>query len=182
MLGHVIRWNVAPRLHNQSVAEHSYFVALYSGKLCGILGASPDEYKAVVSYALHHDMPEIVTSDVPGPAKRAIVDEAKLFEYEQNLMTDLGLGGPEPIPWVKSVVKAADTIEAYFWLSMEVARGNQMMTAERNIAKDRMRIALNKILVYGQDDCTPLYFEIVTEANKMFGPVTLAPRLDTDLV
>lgn len=183
MLGHVIRWNVAPRLHNQSVAEHSYYVALYSEKLCTLLRVDPVDYRATISYALHHDMPEIVTSDIPGPAKRAFADPDKLEEYEDLLMEKIGLTGEHraPTDLVSRIVKAADTIDAYFWLSMEVARGNQMLIAERNIAKDRMRMALNYLDLPGDSYSTRVWNDIVMEANKMFGPVTLAPRLDTDL-
>lgn len=180
MLAFVERWNIAPRLHRQSVAEHSYFVALYSGMLAERLGISADLKLKILDYALRHDMPEYRTGDMPGPGKRAIVDPGLLRTYEIKAMEDVGQTFYNPLDYheartVYNIVKAADTIDAYIWITMEVAHGNRMLKRERDIAWDRMGIACCKIGFPNmahevQDDCQPF-----------FDGIELAPRLDTDL-
>jgi 5'-deoxynucleotidase YfbR-like HD superfamily hydrolase len=178
MLGFVERWNVAPRLHRQSVAEHSFFVTLYASELGRCLGLSNLEMADLLGCALRHDMPEIITGDMPGPAKRAIADKDKLVEYEYDFMVSIeqthhfdGYNDK-----MRRIIKAADTIDAYYWISLEVARGNQMMSGERSIAQDRMSKALRTI------GLPHLSIQIELQAERLFAPIFLAPRLDDDLL
>jgi 5'-deoxynucleotidase YfbR-like HD superfamily hydrolase len=176
MLAFVERWNVAPRLHRQSVAEHSYFVALYASDISAAMSLTAVERANVLDYALRHDMAEIVTGDMPGPAKRALVDIDKLKEYEEDFMISVGQESPGEWPdYCKQIVKAADCIDAYFWISMEVLRGNAMMINERYIALDRMRIAVVQL---GYPEWAG---QVEDEAERMASGIPLSPRLDTDL-
>jgi 5'-deoxynucleotidase YfbR-like HD superfamily hydrolase len=175
MLAFVERWNVAPRLHRQSVAEHSYFVALYASDISASMALSAVERANVMDYALRHDLGEIVTGDMPGPAKRALTDHKTVADYEEVFLTSIGQDPQEWPDYVKHIVKAADTIDAYFWISMEVLRGNMMMFNERAIALDRMRMALVQL---GYPEWMD---DIVDQAERMATGVQLSPRLDTDL-
>jgi 5'-deoxynucleotidase YfbR-like HD superfamily hydrolase len=174
----VERWNIAPRLHRQSVAEHSYYVGLYAGDIARHLELSPQQRLDIIEYAQRHDLAEIVTGDMPGPAKRALVDRVKLAVYEgeflEEVKQDRFLANLDPL--YRRIVKAADTIDAYFWCRMEVSRGNRMMLGEQDIACERMLAALRAAGV------ADLGRKIIEQGARMDQPIYLSPRLDTDLV
>lgn len=105
------RWTVIKTLRNQSVAEHSFNVAIIAWELASRLEVSPQLLRQVLIWALIHDAPETYTGDVDGRAKRdfpilknslTIVEHAK-FEWYSN---------ESPAPVVRVIVKVADTIEA----------------------------------------------------------------------
>lgn len=176
MLASVERWNIAPRLNRQSVAEHSFYVVLYCSELAERLGLDHSRKVALFEAAMRHDLAEIVTSDMPGPSKRAIVDKHKLAEYEARFMQHIGQYARfEPFHDLAAIIKAADCIDAYFWLSMEVAHGNRLLTKELQVAKERMAIACAAI------SCESAAYEVEQEAYQFCFGIDLAPRLDTDL-
>ena len=184
-LQYVVRWNIAPRMQDQSVAEHSYFVALYSDCLCRILQVEAARHNRIVAAALRHDMGEVLCSDIPGPVKRAVVDIDSLEDYERRFLDTLGPEyhtiGLENVH-DKAIIKAADCIDATFYLASEVARGNQMLSRELDIAEDRMKIAIRALAVPFSYSRHGDLFEIISqEITELFGPIELAPRLDTDL-
>jgi len=185
MLAFVERWNVAPRLHRQSVAEHSYFVTLYASTICDKLDLVEWEALSVLEYALRHDLAEIVTGDSPGPAKRATTDPMKLAEFENSFLETIGEAeaARNVSSRVKSVIKAADTLEAWFWVSLEVARGNVLMRNEMHIARDRCYKAFRILggVFFMPSVALDMFNSADEEVTRLSGSIELAPRLDTDL-
>jgi putative hydrolase of HD superfamily len=104
----------------ESIADHSYFVALTVMLLVDALreeGVSVDGEKAL-RMALVHDAPEAKTGDVPMPQKTPRVDAA-LEELEGILITQL-VPEPQQRAWREAedgqslearIVKAADKIQ-----------------------------------------------------------------------
>lgn len=181
MLGFVERWNVAPRLHRQSVAEHSYFVAMNVSTIAKYLDLPEWQRLELLEYALRHDLAEVVTGDMPGPAKRAVVDDGKLADYEQEFLRSIGEDKflDSLTPENRMIIKAADTIEAWFWCALEVARGNVLLKGELLTAADR---AYKAIYAACPSEKALMVWEIVSsEVQRLFGPIELSPRLDTDL-
>ena len=175
MMSFVERWNIAPRSYRQSVAEHSYYVILYASTLCYRLNIQDNERLQIMEAAMSHDMAEIRTGDLPGPAKRAVVDRDKLLAYEHSFLLELGCTPHNLTEKGWQIIKAADTIDAYYWCAVECAQGNMMMRYEKDVAYDRMRIALQKL------GFKNLHQAIDAEAKKLSEGVYLAPRLDSDL-
>lgn len=115
-LRYVPRWSVVNCNRSQSVAEHSFGVAVIAMEICRFINNnSPFIVHAgeIMRWALVHDGPECFTGDVPNPFKRAVADEkwqALVDEacpwYSQEIP-----GHPE----VSTVVALADTIEAMLW-------------------------------------------------------------------
>jgi hypothetical protein len=147
MADYVPRWQVFPRLHTQMVSQHSFFVALYTDQLTSLLKwPQPRRYQAL-AFALRHDIREVVTGDIMGPVKRMITNEHNLRNYEAQVDRMLGsyYETPEPDWQVRNVVKAANVIDEYFYLSLEVSLGNQSLRVMKSVVAGRMKKALSKI-------------------------------------
>tara|TARA_R110000744_G_scaffold352095_3_gene458137 strand:+ start:2718 stop:3269 length:552 start_codon:yes stop_codon:yes gene_type:complete len=112
-LSHIKRWGIVKMDRSQSVAEHSYNVAMIS---CAIVNAIPPHLRtsglrdAVTNWALFHDLPEVYTGDIPTPVKGFIRDglaelEGEMFPKYIELKNALSAE-------VVAICKAADLIEA----------------------------------------------------------------------
>ena len=66
----VPRWTIIPTIQKQSVAEHSYFVGLYADWIASMVKYEGSR-ETLIGYGLLHDMPEIVTGDLPTPAPQS---------------------------------------------------------------------------------------------------------------
>lgn len=111
-LSDVKRWAIVHTIRTQSVAEHSFRVAVLAMSICERLEI-PDpkhnfHFGQLLAWALMHDAPEGMTGDIDGkfkrdnPEVRAMIMQAELLAY----------------PWVdppndevKWIVKVADYIE-----------------------------------------------------------------------
>jgi len=80
--------------------------------------------------ALVHDLPEAATSDIPGPAKRAIADDSRVTRVESDYIS---LRFPDYLEaWrtskqegdIRSLIKAADLIDELVYLQTEKQLGN----------------------------------------------------------
>lgn len=109
----VSRWQIVKTMKTQSVAEHSFQVAMITGRICQILGKDELFTARATRYALHHDLGEVLTGDIASPVKKMINTEA-LAEFEGSIRV---FG--EPIatdPECVDIVKLADTLEAVKFL------------------------------------------------------------------
>ena len=131
--GDVYRWQIVKTARQQSVAEHSFHVAILATRLydrlmetmdIGYYGESWErvhERNLVMQWALFHDMPEVLTGDVATPFKLAIrkagVDP---FSVVEGLVSDEYKKLKEQVDHselVQRVVKIADTLESIKFLS-----------------------------------------------------------------
>lgn len=99
-LCHVPRWVTVPLLRPQSVAEHSYRVAIISLQLLRQLGKMA-EVGHVVTAALIHERSEATTGDIPAPLKKG-----SATDLNESPIHSLG----------EYVLKLADLIEAFSYL------------------------------------------------------------------
>ncbi len=71
-LRHVVRFGNCHRVHDESVAEHSYFTALYAmflGEWCNARNPSSVDMAKLLKSALLHDVEEARSGDFPRPFK-----------------------------------------------------------------------------------------------------------------
>lgn len=82
------RYNGSSKLHNQSVAEHSFNVVVFASLFCKINGFSRKLRSAVIDAAISHDMAESVLSDIPHDAKNSIEEltGCKISQFEKDVM------------------------------------------------------------------------------------------------
>lgn len=148
MLSVVPRWSGLPRLHQQNVAEHSFYVALYTDKLCREMGWPVADRYGAVAYALIHDMAEATTGDIMGPVKRRLVNKVSLSDFEDEIMEGMGpyyKNHEKPSTAARIVVKAANIIDEYFHISLELAMGNNCMKAMQTAVLIRMEAQLTSM-------------------------------------
>lgn len=137
------RWSIVRTLIPQSVAEHSWAVGMYANDICHIFGLEDHIQLAVLKYALWHDVDEQFSSDLPGPNKRALFDAMgqgaeekwkfrvtewmdKVFPgwYSRSGGDAAHLKTAMTHKIVKTVVKAADWLEASVRMATEYQMGN----------------------------------------------------------
>lgn len=107
-LAHIPRWAIARVNRRQSVAEHSYFVALYVIDICEKLKEEPSA--ALLKAALTHDHDELSSGDIPTPYKKknCLPSNIDLSINERELL----------------ILKLADKLEAVLYLADEIISGN----------------------------------------------------------
>lgn len=149
-LAHVPRWVIASTIKTQSVAEHTFFVVLYTYQLAKWLGMDVEDRFHLLVMAIMHDVPEYVTGDMPGPVKRMVVDKDKLNEYEGRIYKGLDLTVNISVA-EKQVIKAADLIDECFFLRGELNMGNKTVMLQLENAMSRMERAICKLVQPGPD-------------------------------
>lgn len=145
-LCHVKRWHIVQTHRTQTVAEHSYAVAVIAGSLAAATkwrGLLHDSGKLkLLQWALAHDVMEARTGDMPTPFKRALeaVGGAGIVEKAEDHIDREEGGNYRAIEGteVEAIVKLADQIEAIFFLqdngygqhALEVLDGLRKILAE----------------------------------------------------
>lgn len=122
-------------LTRDTVATHSYFVAMYAREIAVLINWNGD-YADLLFRALTHDLDEIVTGDICGPAKHEIIDDKRAASYIDTkmreripfIMADLDLA-KEVAPLSETteayqIIKAADKLDALVFLVVEKRLGN----------------------------------------------------------
>lgn len=108
---HVKRWHIVNTTTDQSVAEHSFNVAVLAGFLAKKKGLPLQE---VTIAALYHDVGEALTGDIPTVLKRAIGYKDPI----EGRLSYLGMSIEITDPQIKEVVKQADLIDAVHFLKL----------------------------------------------------------------
>ena len=123
-LCHVRRWHIVQTHREQTVAEHSYAVAVLDGSLAaamrwrGLLHHT--EQLRLLQWALSHDMMEVKTGDTPTPFKRALESVAGpgIVEKAEDAIDRDTAGAYRMVKGseIEMIVKLADSIEAIQFL------------------------------------------------------------------
>ena len=122
----VKRWGIVRTIGVQSVAEHCFNVQRICIKLAPHLGI--DDYGEMFELsqaALHHDDDEAVTGDIPGPAK------IHVRATEKGVDVGATAWYTDSSDAIKAIVKLADMLEAYHFLTMEFHLGNFYLRRHR---------------------------------------------------
>ena len=127
-LAYVPRWGIIPVNHRQSVAEHSYYVALYALEIIAFYRSKGYAMKGlsenILTHALMHDRTESFMSDIPGPVKRSITDSEIRRQYEHYVGQKAYEFGYAPSIEAQKIIKLADFMDEYAYLTMEHSTGN----------------------------------------------------------
>ncbi|WP_438446161.1 5'-deoxynucleotidase [Gorillibacterium sp. sgz5001074] len=153
-LKYIKRWSLMRNISHESVAEHSYHVALLTHLLCTIgneIYGKSIPTGQLVSASLFHDATEVFTGDIPTPVKhhnpeilsnfRKIEDRAAkrlsgmLPKALQPVYKPLLEGKKNADPHL-IYIKAADLLDAYIKCTTEVSAGNrEFASAKKQIGQ-----------------------------------------------
>lgn len=126
----LVRYNHRLRLTNESVAEHSFFTALFVLEICDKLSIEGELKAKCIEYALLHDVPETILSDVPSDVKNLSETLRMLLQiFEDSFMED---NYPNYTSHSKdeellSVVKLADLYSVRQYCMVEAVLGNKTL-------------------------------------------------------
>lgn len=149
------RWGLMKNGYTENLAEHSFQVAILAHALCIIsneyFGTSLSPQKAAET-AMFHDVPEIITGDMPTPIKYSSeelkttykkIEETAAEKISGLLPEELrkhyssltdGENSPE---W--KYVKAADTLSAYIKCINETSAGNRDFEAAKKNTFEKLK-------------------------------------------
>lgn len=127
------RWNLVPTIQQQSVATHIFNVERIAERLARDCGCSEEQIGLVRHWAHHHEDFEALHGDFPSMAKPYFQTE-EFEEEHRDLMPRVKPANDE----VKHIVKLADQMEMYYFLSMEVSLGNRFLKTHLEQEYDRV--------------------------------------------
>lgn len=127
-LKNLIRYNTRTRLKDESVAEHSFFVALFTLDICKQYHIDTDTTAKCCIKAVLHDMPEIVLNDITHDVKEKLNLREILKPYEDEYYeinypehAELMIKGSE---LVNLIVDLADAYSVKQYVKNEINLGN----------------------------------------------------------
>lgn len=131
-LKNIVRYNTHSKLVNETVAEHSFYVALFTMELCKILKLTEQQSLIAIQLAILHDVPEMITNDITYDAKQAMPEINKtLSKYERRFYEDNYADYEElfdnsvDVQLGMEIVKLADILSAIQYCDNEVQLGNK---------------------------------------------------------
>ena len=84
VLAKTLRYNNRTHLQEESVAEHSFFVALFSLKIVQLLKLPEELELRILRLAVLHDCAESITSDIPHNVKKLYPDFASFLKTVED--------------------------------------------------------------------------------------------------
>ena len=157
---YINRWGLMRNSRPENIAEHSLEVAIITHLLCELrnrrFGGNVDVSKAVMT-AVYHDVPEIITGDLPTPVKYYDPDIRDAYKRVEHAAVDKLLSGiPDDLkdayaplfeeaddPEIAKLIKAADKISALIKCIEERRSGNSdFLEAERSTLESIQKMRL----------------------------------------
>lgn len=134
--GQVKRWHVKRTHRTQTVAEHTFGMLMLVKQMVeeDSTGFEPFEVLDLYNAILHHDLPELMTGDIPAPIKRAHPQLGPILEIVEAelapLYRDFDLTQNQAV-----MLKWADRMELVLWCVEEYEMGNRntKATIERGL-------------------------------------------------
>lgn len=142
ILSVVPRWSLLPTTRPDTTSSHSFYVTLYARQIAKLI-EWPGPMEELLWAALMHDQDEMITGDIVGFVKRAVVDPYKL---EQFVNDGISNHSPFTVPTViyggvKEIIRAADLLDALFFVCWEILQGNQLVGSRLGLAESDLRVA-----------------------------------------
>ena len=154
---YITRWALMRNTYPENICEHSYDVAVLVHALAMLentrFGGNVQTEKAVM-IALYHDLPEILTGDMPTPIKytnKEMKDAYKQVEKgaKESILSllpddlrgqyDALLTPDDAYAVEKRFVKAADKLSALIKCEEELKQGNLEFQSARDATEKRLR-------------------------------------------
>jgi len=130
------RFNTTPRIINQSVACHSYFVSLISLFICEKMKLSDESTLKCLKMSTIHDLAEAELGDIIYPVRVKFEKLNEILDEEERNVIENKLGEQyrdlfdefEECKTIEAIiVKLSDAMEANIYCKEEVNMGNKNM-------------------------------------------------------
>ncbi|MFD2613471.1 5'-deoxynucleotidase [Paenibacillus gansuensis] len=182
-LRYIERWSLMRNTHKETVAEHSYHVALLTHMLCTIgseiYGRSVDANQAAAA-ALFHDSTEVFTGDIPTPVKHHNPSILKNFREIEAVaaekLTDLAppelrhIYGPlvrnHIDPVLYTYIKAADLLDAYLKCVTELSAGNREFLVAKRQTEEAMQSLQMPEIAFFLEHFAPSFEKTLDELSE----------------
>ena len=153
LLQDVPRWAIVRTNKKQSVAEHTFNVVMIARAIAKEAGVPDTE---LIKYALDHDIDEVITGDIPSPAKARMGIKGKGYEGTGKLLCSAEQA---------LIVEVADVMEACLFIS------------ENGVGRHAEAVTMNltQKLIEKMKFVDGLYDHIGTACQKVFDRATMAP-------
>jgi 5'-deoxynucleotidase YfbR-like HD superfamily hydrolase len=161
-LSFVPRWSVARMNRSQNVAEHSYYVVLYALQTAELIKWKSSEYLADLAHdAVIHDLSEVFTGDINGPAKRRLIDKPALENLENKYVPSRFGMWPLPIHKISArmgdigipqIIKFADIMDEVMHIHTEIQMGNRSLISHKTSYLDGL-YTKNPATISGDINC-----------------------------
>jgi 5'-deoxynucleotidase YfbR-like HD superfamily hydrolase len=129
-LNHMVRYNPHPKVKEETVAAHSFYVTLFVMKICDQLSLDDSIQLSAIQRALVHDTPESVINDITHDAKESITGLSELIlPYELDFI-DRNFNvkaHPTESNLVNLIVDFADVLSVYQYVDNELNLGNSFI-------------------------------------------------------
>jgi putative hydrolase of HD superfamily len=135
-LGEIIRYNNRPKIKQENVAAHSFYVITTVLKVCQMYNIDDVTKLKALEFAAVHDIAELMIGDIPfdtkvnNPLLCQAVEEAEVIALEKNMPEYLTAykqyleeEKDETIAYL--IVKLADTVSVLQYSNLEIELGNR---------------------------------------------------------
>lgn len=151
--GGVKRWHTVETVRQQTLAEHSFNVAMISRCIAKLAGM-PDEN--LLKAALEHDLDEIINGDIPTPAKRRGAAIGLFFDQ-------IDRGGQTRLTATElRILKFADLMDAWQFIA-----NNAVTRHAKHVADLMLEELCGSIEEMAIDDEGPLWRAVAQVANEI---------------
>lgn len=148
-LKNLTRYNPRTKITNESVAEHSFYVALFSLMISTELNMTAEQKLNCITKALLHDLPEIDLSDIPHNVKQKFPELRKALEKAEGewfcrfmpQFKDLFTSAEED-----DIVEISDVYSVIQYCEYEKELGNTSFDDICENAENRINRILNKYI------------------------------------
>lgn len=130
-LDNIIRYNNRLKIHNQTVASHSYYVSYTMMRLLEIIDIPIDIKYKLLSYCLIHDISEIHIGDMPHDIKASKPEVKNMLEqFEEDFYAQAGLSDiyeviKDDYQKIKyNLFKLCDLMDVFMYAKEELYLGN----------------------------------------------------------
>lgn len=120
------RWGTAPKVHEQSDAEHIFNVERMAVRIAVYWfgKTTPEELFPIMLYAHHHEDSEALSGDLPTMIK-PYFDTKGFEEDHKSLLPSVICPSDE----TRAIVKLADMLDAFWFLVVEHKLGNNYLNS-----------------------------------------------------
>lgn len=145
-LAYVPRWSIVRVSRTQSVAEHSYYTAVYALQIARLIRWDAN-WTAMVEMALWHDVEECFTGDMPGPVKHELYGKEAKSAIARKMTSRFGMEWVDTSPAyteqgnkeARQIIKVASLVDDAMFLAGEQQRGNEACHAAMHSVLRRLR-------------------------------------------